>query len=114
MIPGSRQSDGPPKFYTFSDVVTVPLPARSAAATATAATTAATTPCAAACSTCGLRTGFIDVQCATVHFRTIQLGYCCLGVAAFGHFHEGKSAGLAGFAVGYDVNALDAAILRKR
>jgi hypothetical protein len=95
---------------------TVRLPARSAAtatsttAAAASATTAATTTASAASR---LRTGFVNVQRAAVHFLAIELGDSRLGIAALGHFDKCKTTGLAAVAVRYDVNALDAAILRK-
>jgi hypothetical protein len=95
---------------------TVRLPARSAA-TATTTTTAATTATAGATTTAsaasGLRTGFIDVQRAAIHFLAIELGDSRFRIAALGHFDKCKTTGLAAVAVRYDVNALDAAILRK-
>ena len=89
----------------------VRLPARSAAAaTAPATTTSRATTTAA----CRLRTGFIHIQRAAIHFRSVELGDGGLGIAPLRHFNKSKTPGLTAVAVGYDVNALDAAILGKR
>jgi hypothetical protein len=93
---------------------TVRLPARSATtATAAPAAASATTATSTASAASGLRTGFIDVQRAAVHFLSIELGDGRFGVAALCHFDKCKTTGLAAVAIRYDVNALDAAVLRK-
>ena len=48
-----------------------------------------------------------------MQLSSIQLRYCVLGGLRICHFDEGESAGLAGFAIGNDVDTLDVPILRK-
>jgi hypothetical protein len=97
------------------------LPAGTTAATTTAApitaaaTSAAAPPAAeAATSTaCRLGSGFINVHGSSVQLRAIQLLDGGLGFAAIGHLDESKAARLASVTVGYDIDALDSAVLRE-
>jgi hypothetical protein len=107
----------PQKIYTSGAVKTVRLPALSAATAAATTTTAAATaaaPTAAAAAAAGrLWTRFVNVQGATVHFGPVQLGNRRLGIPLLRHFHEGEAAWLTAVAIGYDVNSLHTAVLRK-
>jgi len=92
------------------------VPAISAAAT-TATTASATTTAAESTSTTAttgrLRTRFVYVERATVHFRTVQLGDRVFRVPLFRHFDEGEAARLTRIAIRNNVYTLHIPVLGK-
>jgi hypothetical protein len=94
--------------------------AATAAGTSAAATTAKSAPAAAATAeassttaaagTIRLRFRLINLQRASLEFGSVQGRDGLFGFAGVSHFHERKSAGAAGFAVGDHTDFLDGSV----
>jgi hypothetical protein len=79
----------------------------SSASFCPASTRAKTAAIASGAATFRLRGGFIDAQSAAGDFFPVKSGHSLGSVLILRHFNEGESARLAGFAIGYDVDARD-------
>lgn len=84
----------------------------------TAATTTATASAMSAAATTAtaifLRTCFVNVQSATVQFRSVE---CVDGAITFcihAHFHKAKAARLASFAICYDADTVHGPVCFKQ
>jgi hypothetical protein len=81
--------------------------AKSASASATTAKASSTTTAA---RTVRLRLRLINLQRASLEFGSVQGRDGLFGFASVSHFHEGKSAGAAGFAVGDHTDFFDGSV----
>jgi hypothetical protein len=83
-------------------------------AAATESTTAAAVAAAAAESAAlGARTGFVDVQRATVQFLAVEGLDGLHGLGLIGHFDKGKAAGLSGIPIAHDAGLFNGAVCGK-
>jgi hypothetical protein len=74
----------------------------------TAATLAAVSTAAAAAIF--LRTGFVDIQCATVELGSVQSVDSTVSLSIATHFDKAEASWLAGIAIGNDADAVNGPI----
>jgi hypothetical protein len=86
--------------------------AAAATRTSTAAGTASASGSAGAAI--GLGTRFVDIQCPTAEFFSVQSRDGFLGFASISHFHKGKSARTSGVTVGDHADLIDFAMRLKQ
>ena len=72
------------------------------------------TEAAAAAGPLGLGAGFIDAQRSAVEVRPVESGDGFFALAIIAHFDEAKSPGLAGIAIGGEVDAANGAVCFKK
>jgi hypothetical protein len=83
------------------------LPASVAAAATPAATAAISAAFTSATAASAFGPGFVDVESAPAHFVTVQTADCLIAFGVVGHLDKSKTAGLAGFAIRNDADAVD-------
>ena len=87
--------------------------AASAAGTSATWATAASAGTATAATTVGLRSGFIDVQCPTAEFFSIQGGDSAVRIGIRIHLDKSKTLRAAGITVGDDVHTVHGSVRRE-
>jgi hypothetical protein len=99
----------PARFARRARRAAIILVRESAAATAAAGTTAAAAAAAARTSSTafGLGARFVHLQVAAAEIFAVERGDGLGGFVVIRHFNESETAGAAGLAVHYDVNARD-------
>jgi hypothetical protein len=103
----------PARFATTAAATATAISTPTAAAAKSTAATAAAKSTATATATFFARARFIHVDIAATERHAVQAFNGLGGFFGIGHFHESKSARLAGVPVAHDADAFDCAVGRE-
>jgi hypothetical protein len=82
----------------------------TAAAATGASTTAAPWASAAATAAATLRTGFVDIERASIQIGAVESGYCLIRLGAIRHFDECKAARTTSIPISHHADAFHVAV----